>query len=115
MTPDAPSPLHRAIRWSLPGAALLSIPATIALNSYWPSAFARAVDQFMHTELCFIAWGILGLVTLGTSPCALVSCWRARRGRAFAALFILIFNLAALLCAVLFVRGSWSILTAHIL
>lgn len=85
MNADAPSLLHRALRWSLPGAAVLSIPIGIILQERFMQAFLPSLSPWRFSavpELVGVGIGMLcGITTLWTSKRALDRCMEGLKAR----------------------------------
>jgi len=98
-TPDAPSPLHRALRWSLPGAALLSMPVGGRLLHSWPPARATFPSWDGNESLILGGAVCLAVLTFVTSTKAML-CWLSDRGgNGVAFAFVIVFNAAAIAVA----------------
>lgn len=112
-TPDAPSPLHRALRWSLPGAALLSLPFGANLNYAIAAHFGR--QGLMWGPNPTLPWGIspwsvqpalkiFVILVAISSVVAMVYAWRIRT-RPMLGLALLFYNMAIVVLAL------WTLLT----
>ena len=102
--PEEPSPLHRTLRWSLPGAALLSVPAGIAIQGYfWPGL--TMLVSISGDVLRAVSGGVslLAAIAICTSPRAIIHSANVG-GPPLLVVFILLFNLLAIIAGCL---GLW--------
>lgn len=99
MTSDALSPIHRALRWSLPGAALLSIPVTLWLANGPLRPFVRLSDFRPPEILIGLALLFLATITLVASAKALVCLSKTPEPFSFSVIAVRVFNLVAILGA----------------
>lgn len=99
MTPDAPSPLHRALRWSLPGAALLSAPFGFLI---WERVWRIIGGPALSSGFWPMFWGIcfLGFVSLAASTKAIHCCLTCGEPPGMRSVLVVLFNLLVIFAVV---------------